>query len=91
MLNIAATQPLASHSDGATVTKISFPEIVAKILTHNRVASYVWIHKLCVDQLYAQYRIAGNFERSKFWRMTQILRFGEFNFGVKCLAHVLLQ
>ena len=34
------------------------------------------------------YRIAGNFGWSKFWRMTQILCFDEFNFGVKCLAHV---
>ena len=39
-----------------------------------------------------KYRIAGNFGGSKFWRMTKILRFGEFYFGVKgtlaCLATV---
>ena len=37
------------------------------------------------------YRMASNFGGSKFWLMTQILRFGKFNFGIKCLAHVLLQ
>ena len=34
------------------------------------------------------YHIAGNFKGSKFWRMTQILRFGEFNFGAKYCSRI---
>ena len=48
-------------------------------------------HEIFLKVVSKYYRIAGNFGGSKFWRMTQILRFGEFNFGALRLAHVLLQ
>ena len=41
--------------------------------------------------IYSWYRVAGNFRGSTFWRMTQILCFGEFNFGAQRLTHILLQ
>ena len=44
-----------------------------------------------LQRITQSYCIAGNFGGSKFWRMTQILHFGEFNFGTKSLDHVLLQ
>ena len=37
--------------------------------------------KLMQRNFLFEYRIAGNFGRSKLWRMVLNLRFGEFNFG----------
>ena len=45
---------------------------------------------VCLLRQQSKVPYSYKFWRVKFWRMTQILRFGEFNFGAQRLAHVLL-
>ena len=75
----------------------SLPLCVYAVSVHcNLLSSEISIRLAPLFYDCTSYSIAGNFGGSKFWRIKILandpdFRFGEFNFGGKSLAHVLLQ